>query len=57
MLAGLYIAAGVVFAGALLWRGLGKIDPAAGRSGWPFRMLIFPGLVALWPVCAAKWLR
>lgn len=31
-------------------RGLARLDTAAGRGGWGFRLLVSPGLVGLWPV-------
>jgi hypothetical protein len=31
------------------WRGLSRLDVAAGKGPWGFRGLISPGLVALWP--------
>lgn len=45
--------------GALLlpwwhWRGLGRLDTAARRGAWGFRVLISPGLVALWPWMLAR---
>lgn len=57
MLAGLgiYLGIGVLFAAAFVWKGASRIDPAAGSTGVPFRLLIVPGSVALWPLLAAKW--
>jgi hypothetical protein len=55
-LAALYAAIGVVFAAAFVWKGAGKIDPAAGGGTWGFRVLIFPGAAALWPLLARRWL-
>lgn len=51
-----------VLAGLLLlpwWhlRGLHRLDPGAGRGPWGFRMLISPGLVALWPGLLVRALR
>jgi hypothetical protein len=54
--AGIYACVGVAFACALLWRGLAKLDSVAGHSGWQFRCMIFPGLVALWPLWVRRWL-
>ncbi len=51
-----YAVLGVVFAIAFVWKGAGKIDPAARDGSLGFRMLIFPGAVALWPLLARRWL-
>jgi len=53
---GLYLAAGLVFAGAFHVFGLARVDPAARGAGWGFRLLITPALAALWPVMAARWI-
>lgn len=57
-LIGLYFIIGVITAGALIMlgnRGLGAFDPhalrdAEGKATIGFRILIFPGMVALWPL-------
>ena len=44
-----YLGVGVLL---LPWwhrRGLARLDAAAGAGPWGFRVLISPGLVALWP--------
>lgn len=44
-----YLAAGILL---LPWwhrRGLARLDAAAGAGPWGFRLLVSPGLVALWP--------
>ena len=35
-------------------RGLRRIDASASRGPWGFRVLISPGLVALWPWLLAR---
>ena len=52
----LYLGVGVVFRIPFVWRGVHRIDPAAPGSTWGFRLLILPGVVALWPVLAMRWL-
>ncbi len=52
----LYLGVGVVFGIPFVWRGVHRIDPAAPGSTWGFRLLILPGVVALWPVLALRWL-
>ena len=45
----LYGAAGLVFALAFVARGAKRIDPDARGASWGFRLLILPGVAALWP--------
>jgi hypothetical protein len=54
--AGIYLAAGMVFATAFLTRGIERIDPAAHGSSAAFRLLLAPGVAALWPILARRWL-
>jgi hypothetical protein len=56
-----YAGVGGVFA---LWfcldlggRGVSRLDHAARGSGVLFRAMIFPGVVALWPLMLMKWLK
>jgi hypothetical protein len=53
----LYVAAGAAVAVALHVRGLRRIDPAVRGAGVLFRILITPGLTALWPLMLARWWR
>ncbi len=52
----LYAAAGLVFALLFLALGLPRIDNGAKGAGIGFRMLILPGLIALWPLMLIRWL-
>lgn len=52
-----YAAVGVLFSGAFIARGLTKVDPKALGGTWAFRLMILPGVVALWPVLVLKWRR
>jgi hypothetical protein len=54
--AALYAAAGVVFAIAFLFVGLTRIDNGAKGASLGFRLLIIPGLIALWPLMLIRWL-
>jgi len=54
---GLYFAIGFVFALAFVTFGAQKIDPAAQGMPLRARLLILPGVMALWPLMAFKWLR
>jgi hypothetical protein len=51
-----YTAAGVVFALCFIVRGLPRVDAAASKMPWSARLLILPGVTALWPLMLWKWL-
>ena len=55
-LVGVYLAVGIVFAVPFLVKGVGKIDPVAAAGTVGFKLIIFPGVVALWPLLARRWL-
>lgn len=54
---GFYLALGLLFAVLFVWRGAGKIDSSAKQATAGFRLMIFPGATALWPVLLWQWLR
>lgn len=51
----LYGAMGAIFATAFVLKGVKRIDPQAIGTGWGFRLLIFPGSVAFWPLLLKRW--
>jgi hypothetical protein len=51
-----YAAAGLVFALVFLGLGLTRIDDGAKGAGLAFRLLILPGLIALWPLMLVRWI-
>lgn len=53
--AGVYAAIGVVFALFFVTRGAWRIDPAAIGGSIGFKILIFPGTVALWPLLMRRY--
>ena len=55
LLCTVYIACGLVFAPLFAWRGAGRIDPAAKTAGLGFRLIVLPGVAALWPVLLWRW--
>ncbi|MFK8161968.1 MAG: hypothetical protein AB8H12_05840 [Lewinella sp.] len=51
----LYTVIGIIFACIFLWKGAVKVDESvAGSSIW-FKLLLFPGSCAFWPLLLAKW--
>lgn len=52
----LYAAVGAIFALVFLVLGLTRIDNGAKGAGLLFRLLIIPGLIALWPFMLVRWI-
>jgi hypothetical protein len=52
-----YLACGVIFGTAFVIAGVQRLDDAANGASIGFRLLIFPGSVALWPYLALRWFR
>lgn len=52
--AAIYVACGLVVAVLFLARWGKTFDPSAAHGSWGFRVLVVPGIVALWPVILAK---
>ena len=46
----IYLAGGTIVALLLVAFGLGRIDPAARKAPWAFRLLVLPGVIAMWPL-------
>ena len=57
VLLGVYLTCGLAFAIPFALVGVKKVDPAATRSSWGFRLLIVPGTVAFWPLLWRRWAR
>ena len=53
----LYAAMGVLFAIAFVSRGVSQVDGQAAGAGLGFRLIILPGVTALWPVLLHRWIR
>ena len=53
---GIYLGAGIIFSLFFLTRGVQRIDPVAKEATRGFRLLILPGVIALWPLLAKRWL-
>lgn len=48
--AGIHLAIGLAFAIWFVSVGIGRVDPAAAGTGPGFRLLLLPGVAALWPL-------
>ena len=55
-IAGLYLGVGIAFAVAFVIWGVERVDGGARGSPLAFRLLIVPGVAALWPVVLRWWL-
>lgn len=53
----LYAAVGTIVGAAFVCRGVERVDSAARGAPRGFRLLIFPGSVALWPLLISRWRR
>jgi hypothetical protein len=51
-----YVLLGVIFALAFVTVGVSRLDPDSRGSGAGFRLLIFPGAVAFWPLLLRRWI-
>lgn len=49
-----YALIGTLFAVWFVFRGVSTLDPGAKDSPLLFRVLIFPGVVAFWPLLARR---
>ena len=52
----IYVATGLLLGAWFVWAGVQKLDEQAAGTGVGFRLLILPGVAALWPLVAWKWL-
>jgi hypothetical protein len=56
-IAALYFGLGLLAAIWIAFRGLGRLDPVAAHGTPGFRLLILPGLTALWPLMLIRCIR
>jgi hypothetical protein len=54
---GIYAGLGLIFAVLFVWIGVQRLDSEAQGSGVGFRLLILPGVAALWPMLLKRWTR
>ena len=52
-----YVCLGAAFAALFVWRWVGRLDSAAEHGTWGFRVLVFPGVAALWPLFVVRLIR
>ncbi len=52
-----YLAVGALFATVIAIKGLARVDAGARDMPWSARLLILPGLLALWPLMLLKCLK
>ncbi len=52
-----YCLAGLVFAAVFVIAGIGRVDPVAEHAPWGFRLIVVPGVTALWPLLLRRWVR
>ena len=52
-----YAALGIVFAILFVSVGVQRVDAVAKGAGFGFRLLILPGVTALWPILLLRWVR
>ncbi|MEZ4886392.1 MAG: hypothetical protein R3E32_16775 [Chitinophagales bacterium] len=50
-----YFGAGFLFALLFLVKGMEKVDASVKGSSWGFRLLMFSGATAFWPLLLQKW--
>ena len=51
-----YVVAGLLFALAFLPRAIVRVDERLHESPIAVRVLLFPGIAALWPLFAWRWM-
>jgi hypothetical protein len=54
---GIYFGCGTAFAVLFLWRWVGRLDTAAEHGTVGFRVLVFPGVAAFWPLFLLRLVR
>ncbi|MCC7388330.1 MAG: hypothetical protein IT431_06140 [Phycisphaerales bacterium] len=52
-----YLGLGLVFGAVFVARGISAVDPAARGASCGFRLVVLPGVAALWPLMLWRWRR
>ena len=53
----LYALAGFAFAVIVLTTAVSRLDPGVAAAPKTLRLLLLPGIAALWPLFASRWIR
>ncbi|MGE5107792.1 MAG: hypothetical protein ACM3H8_09625 [Sphingobacteriales bacterium] len=57
IVAAIYVVCGFIFAIAFISKGIEKVDEGAHGGTWGFKLIIIPGVIALWPLLLEKWIK
>jgi hypothetical protein len=52
-----YMAFGLAFGLLFVAVGIHRVDAQAKGAGAGFRLIVLPGVVAMWPLLLARWVR
>jgi hypothetical protein len=52
-----YCLAGLIFAAVFVSFGIQQVDRAAEHAPIGFRLIVLPGVAALWPILLGRWWR
>jgi len=52
-----YALVGMIFAAAFVAAGITRVDPVSQHAPLGFRLIVMPGVAALWPLLLRRWLR
>ena len=53
----IYLALGLVVGVPFVIAGIGRVDPAAKSVPAAFRVLVLPGVIAMWPWMLSRWMK
>jgi hypothetical protein len=53
----LFAIAGLAFAAIFLTFAVSRLDPGVAAAPKTLRLLLLPGVAALWPLFASRWIR
>lgn len=56
LMAASYSVVGLAFSIAFVVGGVSRVDSTARDAPWSFRLMILPGVAALWPLMLARWI-
>jgi hypothetical protein len=53
----IYTLAGLLFSAVFVSYGIHRVDPMAWHAPVGFRLIVIPGVAALWPLLLRRWIR